>query len=1526
MQTGELAMKKTILTGLLFGASILQASCDLGGDNPAFSVTNLQLGNGFSSSFTDGALNIQTPDLPNANDSTQITVNLVDQDALASSEPAVITFTSPCISSGASTITPPTVTNANGTITATYTNLTCNAVDSVLATTDTSPTLSATGNVLTGTSATATPATVTPGTNLLLGSYSGTTFTSNIALGATTILPSGNTIATVSIIDSTTNILSTDAITVAFTSICASQTPPSASFSATSVTNTNGTVNVTYTDSGTTCASDTIFATATLTGATTPTQASAAITITSTPVVIPPSSTVLIGNGIGDGFTEGDINVLSPSISSTSSSDLRINLVDANKNLVTAANSVTFSALCDNNGTINISPATVSSSTGVFLTTITDTSCIGNVDITATIDSTSSIASGSLNVVSTASTGSLGIGSGLGDSFTANALNIQTDSINTAGTTTISANIVDTAGIPDSGSHTVSFIYQCDNGGTGTLSNTSVTGTTGLFTTDFTDVSCNGNVDILASALLNGNSLTASGSLTVITTASTGTLSIGNGIGTGFTNNRLNVSPSSINSGDVTTVTANIVDETGVLDTTSHNVTFAYQCDNGGTGTLPAIPANSTGIFSTTFTDTSCDGNVDIIAYTLLNGIQTTASGTLSVVATTTSNIYSIGSGIGAGFTTGVLNIQDTGLTTGGSTTVTANIVDDNNALVVAANTVTFSALCSNNGTFTILPSPITNSTGTYITTFTDTSCNGTVDIVASATLNGVTKTASNALTVGTTATTDTLSIGNGVGSGFTIGELNIQSANINPAGSTTVTANIVNADNILDTVNSNTVTFTAQCDNFGTFTLLPASVTNATGVYTATFTDLTCNGSIDIVAYATLNSITKTAYGSLLVGTTSPNETYSIGDLLTTGTFVAGNMNISDATLAAGESSIIIVNVADSSGNLYTSEPTDIIFNSTCVAQGTATIETSNGSAEIDTGTTGTATATYQALGCVGNDTVTATAASLNATTTATGTINVGAAAFNTIEFVSALPSQIGIQGMGYNETTNVTFKLVDGSSGPFAGQLVNFNLSNTAGGISLSNVSATSGSNGEVTAVVQSGKVQANFVVTATTIDGGTTYVASSNTISVQDAIPAQNGMSLVASTLNPEGYNLVTNVAITAYINDRNNNPVPDGNLVNFLAECGSIDASCSIVNGSCSVTWTTTPINCEDFDAGVDDTDLGKVSILAYIDGEESFLDANANGDYDSGETILANNQEAFMDYDNDGGFTAANDAYQDFNGNGSHDDAIALDGNAAPRFNGALCVTDCGTTDRIHVYKTTTLIASTSAANISFHDNPVTTTISDVSAAPNTSTTFNIKALDTNGNIMPAGTDISISASKGTIDTNSSFTIGNGAPLSLSDIDAVSTFPVVYTSSTTGEVGLITVEVASPGGTSTFNYLSIAAPTYIIGDVTATQGNLTIADNAFTIGATESTAVTAYITADGALDITNTHTVVFTATCVGDTDLSNNFSLTSVTNSTGIYSTILTDATCTGNISITASVNLNGDIAASTATGTITVTP
>jgi len=888
---------------------------------------------------------------------------------------------------------------------------------------------------------------------------------------------------------------------------------------------------------------------------------------------------------------------------------------------------------------------------------------------------------------------------------------------------------------------------------------------------------------------------------------SVNTLQLGNGIGDNF-----NASTLEINDGTVTgtsDIGVYVVDKDGLLSSEPVTVTFTSACIVTGDATVsPASVVNSNGIISTTYTNISCTGDDDVVATTNTTPLLT-ATGvvtpTTAPVTVITQDELAIGSFSSGTFTAGSLSASATTIQPGGSTLITVDIVDNQNQFSSEPMDITFTSPCVAFGYAGFDQSTVSNTNGSITVQFTDNNsgCSATT-VLASATLTdpNTTKTlavggtvATVALTISTTAPAPagTLSIGNGIGSAFDNGRLNIQSPNLTTGGSSLLTVNIVDENGLLDTTNSNTVNFQVQCDNLGAYTLSAASVTNSTGVFSTTFTDVSCNGTVNIAAYATLNGETKIASDALSIGTTTITETYSIGEL-TGGGFVAGQMNLSSTSLNAGESSLITVHVTDSAGNLYTTADTAVVFNSTCVGQGTATVDVGDGTSSTTTGTTGTATATYQATGCIGNDTVTATASSLNGTTTASGTITVAAAAFNTIEFVSATPTQVGIQGMGLNETTNVTFKLVDESNGPVSGQTVNFTLSNSAGGITLTNASAVSGADGEVTAVVQSGKVQANFVVTASTTVGAITYVASSNTISVQDAIPAQNGLSLVASSLNPEGYNKVATVSITAYVNDRNNNPVPDGNRVNFLAECGNIGGSCETISGSCSVDWVTTPINCLAYG---DNTNLGKVSIMAYIDGEESFLDADADGEFETGETVLTNNEEAYMDFDNSGAFNGANDAYQDFNGNGAHDSAAAL----GLGFNGALCVSNCGTTDRVHVYKDTTLIASTSGAVVTF-------SVGSVAATASTTTNFTFTVKDSNGNIMPAGTKINLSASTGQIATSAAYTVNNGNPISAGEITAATTYSSTFISGTTGDSGLITVKVEAPSGTTSFYYLSI----------------------------------------------------------------------------------------------------------------------
>jgi hypothetical protein len=100
------------------------------------------------------------------------------------------------------------------------------------------------------------------------------------------------------------------------------------------------------------------------------------------------------------------------------------------------------------------------------------------------------------------------------------------------------------------------------------------------------------------------------------------------------------------------------------------------------------------------------------------------------------------------------------------------------------------------------------------------------------------------------------------------------------------------------------------------------------------------------------------------------------------------------------------------------------------------------------------------------------------------------------------------------------------------------------------------------------------------------------------------------------------------------DRLGQPVPAGTPVSFISEGGQIAASCTLasdVNGltSCSVTLSSQAFRPAD----------GRITLLAYMDGDEIFVDTNGNNRFDSGETFYDMGQP-FLDANEDGVYTAA----------------------------------------------------------------------------------------------------------------------------------------------------------------------------------------------------------------------------------------------------------------------------------------------
>ncbi|MET0061350.1 MAG: hypothetical protein ABW176_03550 [Candidatus Thiodiazotropha endolucinida] len=517
---------------------------------------------------------------------------------------------------------------------------------------------------------------------------------------------------------------------------------------------------------------------------------------------------------------------------------------------------------------------------------------------------------------------------------------------------------------------------------------------------------------------------------------------------------------------------------------------------------------------------------------------------------------------------------------------------------------------------------------------------------------------------------------------------------------------------------------------------------------------------------------------------------------------FSAGTLDIAVTSLAAGGQTTVTATLADSAGNLY-QEDASVSFNTDCFSTGLATINTpveANG---------GVVTATYVAQGCSGADAVRATVTVNGDTTTATGTINVQPAEIGSLAFVSAEPSLIGLRGVGLTEVSRVSFRVLDQNGNPVPQQTVNFSLSTDVGGANIpaGAETAVSDSNGLVGTDVKSGTIPTAVRVTAS-LASNPLISSQSDGLVISTGISDQNSMSLSTENFNPETWRVDgVVVQLTVHAADHFNNPVPDGASVYFTTEGGQIQSQCQIVDGACSVNWTSANPRPDEND--VPDGMAGRLTILATMLGEESFIDANGNGVLDAGDPAFANIPEAFRDDNEDGSKHATYEEFVDFNTNGIYDGA-----DSDPNYNGVLCC------DAAAVATAETAVAQGEDPGVCFGVTPATSpvcsseknitvrddivmimaesrpsiTLVEGSVAPGNTVTFEIVG-GRNGQIMPSGTSITAELEEGNIDE--SYVVPNDNFNAREDDE--NGFDEFWFYIPTDGVGPLTVIVTTPGG-------------------------------------------------------------------------------------------------------------------------------
>ena len=580
------------------------------------------------------------------------------------------------------------------------------------------------------------------------------------------------------------------------------------------------------------------------------------------------------------------------------------------------------------------------------------------------------------------------------------------------------------------------------------------------------------------------------------------------------------------------------------------------------------------------------------------------------------------------------------------------------------------------------------------------------------------------------------------------------------------------------------------------------AALTDASGIATikvARASLLATGAGVMTVTYDYKPGMISSYSGNVTPPSVAQVITTYVGYQVTTANISLTNLDVgTPATMKAYGTQQVSV-IANVNGVPATSTPVTVSFSATCGQVLPATASTDSAGKVLVTYSATDATGTLPStLGCSGK-TVQITASSSGATAVSQN-IAVAAAPATSISFVSAAPNRIYLaNACGVNPScltqSILTFQLLNQSGEGIAGQSVRLTLKSLNGGTpkasfdtvgSVAPVTLTTDSTGKVSQPVYSGAVPTNVIVNASLV-ATPTIQTDSSILAIASGRPVQARLSLALEKLSIEGFNVDgTTATVTLNLADRQGNPVPDGTVVNFVTEGGvMIPPTCTTGavpgDSTCAVTIRSgnpRPAN-------------GLVTILAYVAGEEDFVDSGNGVPGTAGNNI----------YDCGEPFTDLGIAYRDDAMTSSVLNAYAAGEFTVPR---AALTSACvagvertagegvpGTHDAVwgaaDVRKQAVVVYASSSA-----------VISNAAAITKDSLTFTVA--DVNGNSMPTGTNIVVTAGDNTPTNSKSCRIFSGSstvvPNTLTPLTLFASFLECEANDR------ITVKVTSPLGTVT----------------------------------------------------------------------------------------------------------------------------
>ncbi len=274
-----------------------------------------------------------------------------------------------------------------------------------------------------------------------------------------------------------------------------------------------------------------------------------------------------------------------------------------------------------------------------------------------------------------------------------------------------------------------------------------------------------------------------------------------------------------------------------------------------------------------------------------------------------------------------------------------------------------------------------------------------------------------------------------------------------------------------------------------------------------------------------------------------------------------------------------------------------------------------------------GVITSTFQPAGTCPSEDIAITATAIGSTATSTKVVKVAGATASSVNFNGASTSLLVARSVGGESSrSRLTFKVSksDGSAAGSQQLIATLSEASIRAGIQFDGATTSpqtiiTGADGLATVGVVSGDVFVPVVVTASLKDNSLVS-ATSYGVSVTAGKATQSTMSLASQVASMEswGFDGVKN-QLTMSVSDRLGNPLPKGTVVNFVTNNGIIGSTtggtCTLAaDSTCSITYSS--INADNRPAN------GRNAILAYLNGEESFIDVNGDNIWQTDEKFVS----------------------------------------------------------------------------------------------------------------------------------------------------------------------------------------------------------------------------------------------------------------------------------------------------------------